>query len=504
MNRIGRRVRLGAVLLLGLFGTLALAASPSRADDAWDAIYISGNKVGHNHIKVTSVKDSQGNPLLRVQVNTVLSLKRGNDRVDLELRYGTIETLDGAVLRLDTRTLAGEQEIKVSGDVVNGKMALTIEGGRQRQTVTIPWEPDVRGPYGAELSLARKPLEPNQTRNIKIFVPDLNQICTTHLVAKQREPVVLGGGVKRELLRVEQTISGPDGARMPEMDSTFWVASDGQVMKQEVALLGGTLMYRTTQEAALAPNGNYDLLAGTIIKVPRKITNSERTRDIVYRVTLSQSDPVSEIPTDHRQTLTAESSRAARLEVKTDSPNRAAPKAEPPDEAMSRPNPLVNSDDATVVSYMRKAVGNETDPWRKAAAIQHWVFQNLKEKNFGTAFASASEVAQTMSGDCTEHGVLAAAMCRAAGIPCRVVVGLVYADDIGGQGPGFGPHLWNEVYINGHWVAIDPTFDQSEVDATHIKLSDSSLDGVAPFEAFLPVLRITTTFHLKLEPLEIR
>ena len=62
------------------------------------------------------------------------------------------------------------------------------------------------------------------------------------------------------------------------------------------------------------------------------------------------------------------------------------------------------------------------------------------------------------------------------------MVGLVYVE----KHQGFGYHMWDEVYINQRWVALDPTWDQTTVDAGHIKLSESSLEGVAPFEAFLP------------------
>ena len=88
-------------------------------------------------------------------------------------------------------------------------------------------------------------------------------------------------------------------------------------------------------------------------------------------------------------------------------------------------------------------------------------------------------------------------MCRAAGVPARVVVGLVYADELG----GFGFHLWNEVYVNRRWVAVDATYKQTEVDAVHIKLAESSLDGVAPFEAFLPVVRVLG--KMTIAPLEV-
>ncbi len=32
--------------------------------------------------------------------------------------------------------------------------------------------------------------------------------------------------------------------------------------------------------------------------------------------------------------------------------------------------------------------------------------------------------------------------------------------------------MWDEVYVNQRWVALDPSWDQSTVDAVHIKLSE--------------------------------
>ena len=240
-------------------------------------------------------------------------------------------------------------------------------------------------------------------------------------------------------------------------------------------------------------------MSATIIKVPRPLPNPEQTRDVLYRVKMEGSDPAEVLPDDQRQNLLAgaTSQGGATLQVKSDSP-RTGVEVEAPGPETLEANPLVNSDDPTVVAHMKRAVGRTTDPWQKAVAIQEWVFKNLKKKNFSNAFASAREVARNLEGDCSEHSVLTAAMCRAAGVPCRMVVGLVYAVPLG----GFGPHAWNEVYVNGRWVAIDAAFNQSVVDATHLKLATSSLDGVAPFEAFLPVVRVFN--KLSIEPLEVR
>ena len=96
------------------------------------------------------------------------------------------------------------------------------------------------------------------------------------------------------------------------------------------------------------------------------------------------------------------------------------------------------------------------------------------------------------------HAVLVAAMCRASGIPSRVVIGLVYVE----KQQGLGYHMWDEAYINQRWVALDPSWDQTTVDSAHIKLSESSLEGVAPFESFLPILKVSG--KLQIEPLELR
>ena len=62
--------------------------------------------------------------------------------------------------------------------------------------------------------------------------------------------------------------------------------------------------------------------------------------------------------------------------------------------------------------------------------------------------------------------------------------------------------MWNEVYVNRRWVAVDAAFDQTQVDAVHLKLSDTSLDGVSPFETFTAVAKVAT--KLKIEAVEVR
>lgn len=72
-------------------------------------------------------------------------------------------------------------------------------------------------------------------------------------------------------------------------------------------------------------------------------------------------------------------------------------------------------------------------------------------------------------GECTNFADLLTTLARAGQIPARTVYGLAYRD---GANPVFMYHAWNELYLDNRWVAMDPTWNQTEIDATHIPLSD--------------------------------
>lgn len=488
-------------LCLLMFLTTALGLPAARAEDSWDAVFLAGNKIGYIHTFIEKVTE-KNRPLNRVRVDTVLSFRRGDDVVTQKMMYGTIETPEGEVLRLDTRTLTSDNEIRVYGDVVKGQMRLILEGTKQRQEQIIPWGPEVRGPYAAEQSMARKPIAEGEGRTLKMYIPDLNRVVDIELKGGPTSDIELGDGMKRPLRRVDQ-IATLDGKIRPELGAILWVDAAGQILKQDVDLLGGMTTYRTTEEGAKAPGGRikYDQIRGTIVKTSRDIPNPYQTTYIKYQVTLKDEDPAQIFPNDRRQTLTPSGDgKSATMIINTMGPNDGEPGSEPGPEFL-RPNGVVTSADSRVKRLADRAVGAAVAPWDQAVAINKWVFQNVRS-NFETTFAPASEAAVNLAGDCTEHSVLAAAMSRAKGIPSRVAVGLIYVDSKELKTKGFGFHMWHEVFVNGRWVALDSSFDQSQVDATHIKLSDSSLEGVSPFESFLPILRVQG--KVTIEPLELR
>ena len=63
-------------------------------------------------------------------------------------------------------------------------------------------------------------------------------------------------------------------------------------------------------------------------------------------------------------------------------------------------------------------------------------------------------------------------MCRAVGIPARIVCGVVYADSFLSKQSIFGGHMWVEAYVGNTWIGLDATRSQEQgFSPTHIALA---------------------------------
>jgi transglutaminase-like putative cysteine protease len=134
----------------------------------------------------------------------------------------------------------------------------------------------------------------------------------------------------------------------------------------------------------------------------------------------------------------------------------------------------------------RQVAPDETTDETAARALARHVSGWLEQKDYSRAWDSAAAVAKSRRGDCTEHAVLTAALCRARGIPARIVYGLVYLH----TRQRFGSHAWAEAWIDGEWVGLDATQHEVLIGAGHIKLGDSALAATTAQAAMLPLTRL--------------
>lgn len=130
------------------------------------------------------------------------------------------------------------------------------------------------------------------------------------------------------------------------------------------------------------------------------------------------------------------------------------------------PTPMAQSDDQQIVSTAKQIIADERDAMRAARRIVAAVYDGLDKQAGVRGSATASEVLQNGAGDCTEHAVLVVALMRAAGIPARVVDGIVILSMPDGSAVA-GYHAWAEIWL-GQWIGVDATVNETGTSARYL------------------------------------
>jgi len=131
-----------------------------------------------------------------------------------------------------------------------------------------------------------------------------------------------------------------------------------------------------------------------------------------------------------------------------------------------QPEELIQSEDPEIKELALRLTEGSKDYWEATCRLSSWVVDSIGGSITG---GSALETLHRGDGACGSQSMLLAALCRASGIPARVVWGCVYTPEYGGS---FGHHGWNEVYVGeAGWVPVDATMHESDyVDSGHIRL----------------------------------
>lgn len=508
----------GVVLLLLAPAHLRAEPAPKLVLDTWDAAYLEGAKTGHAHVTVHEV-ERDGKKVLKTSLHLNLTVKRYKSVVTLRSQVGTEETADGKVLGVSfTQYLDGGQKLVQTGRVEGNKILVQTPGDSTERA--LPWDPEVWGLYKQLRMFRDRKVKAGDRFTFLNYELAIQRPIKVNVEVKSHEVVDLfkvrkDGDktrverVRTKLLRVntesEKVVVG--GRPVPLPNLVLWLNDDREVVRQEMDLpgLGKVTLYRTTKEVALeegvAPSLLPDLGLNTLIGLREPIKRSREADEIVYRITVSgDQEAASTFTQDERQKPENTQGSTFDLHVKA---VREPESVSNPGEA--KPEFLkscyfLNCDDRRIRDMAEEIVGLEADSWKKAKAIEKWVFDHMTVNN-GIAFASASQIARDLKGDCRQHAMLTAALCRAVKIPARTAVGLVYVNDRD-HGPVLGFHMWTEVWIKGQWLGIDATQGDGSVGAEHLKIADHSWVGVQTLAPLLPVSRVIG--RLKIEVVSVK
>jgi len=301
------------------------------------------------------------------------------------------------------------------------------------------------------------------------MTPELGPTAITVVMTKTGEK-------KQDVLGSEQTVTawGTVNDKTPVTGTEYYTVEGMHVGSSVDAGFGAIDNKVMTKFDALSPVNEVPELMVSLFVEPNKPI-AKHAKRLTMKVTTKDGSKV-ELPSVGMQHATTNEDGSATLVIDLGVPSTAT-KMEIANKAFLAPSSICDGSDEAVRAIAHEALVSlpeDASTRDQALALRAKVHDFIDEKNMSTAFASASQVARTKEGDCSEHAVLLCGVLRAAGIPSRGVMGMVYVPQFGGPNGVFGWHMWSQALLDGTWVDLDATL-KTPYSVGHITTVTTSL-----------------------------
>ena len=497
MPRIG-------IFLPALFLLLPACGRTERPEkplfEAWKAAYLKGAKIGHEHT-LTVAEQRGGQTVYRTTRMMELTVKRYGAVQRISIEQGCEETPEGKVLSLSLVNRMGDGTRMASSATVEGdKLRIKTKGAER----TVPWDDANLGLYAQEQVFARREAKAGDRFSFKSFemvnqrplglnaqvkgIEATDQL-TLEKGADGKDKV---GRAPVDLLRAVVTSdplrSGTTEVQFPP--KTLWLDREGQTAREQFEFpgLGMLVQYVATEELALKEKADPALLPDlgleVMIPLPHPLARPDHARRVTYRVTLAGGIKPPFVQ-DERQSIAPLKKDVFDLKVQAVLEPGTNRNAASPGQEYTQSNAFIDSADPAIQAIAAKAVSKGMTPYAKAVALEKWVHGRM-EFSAKEGFPPASQVARDLKGDCRQHALLLAALLRAAGLPSRTALGLVYYRRPGEKAM-LAFHMWTEAYIGGKWLALDAVSGRRGVGPTHLAMTHHSWAGTETMEPLLPI-----------------
>ncbi len=434
----------------------------------WMGTYFKGKKLGFSYAKIVTTEDA-------VNVSSKVFFKLKSQGVDQTTTFSQ-ETHLTPELELKRFTLLQEimgSRQKVDGRVKDGRLKYRVTGLGFDKTQSVRFPASALPSTTFLLNIVKDGLAVGKKGRRAVFLEPFQMFLDLQYEVLRKETVKHEGRDVKAFVMKHQ---------MSGMESTLWIAENGTVLKEVTSQgfesrLEPEHVARKLGDDAMSISS---LITLSIVKIDQAMPRPGEKRRL--KMKLSKLRAPDLIPQDHRQKVlrsevSADGTHAAEILVSTEPDSVARPSVRPvaafSDPALLAETPEVQSKHRLIRTLAKELVGDVPDAWEASKTINQWVYNNLEKSLVDSV--SALNALKQRKGECQSHTYLFTALARAAGIPTKIVNGLVYSP----QFQGFLYHAWPEVYV-GEWRALDPTFGQDHVDATHIKLSEGAREG--PFK----------------------
>ncbi len=435
--------------------------------DSWMQIESQGQPVGYSHTWIdTDLEYDQAAYTVRNQ--TVLNFKfmgqaqlvRVTADAVLDDQYVLRQFSALMVSSVYSTQIDGRRNAKGLFDVI-----MKTPAAERRFEMEIPDDVVL---YSSMSEIALKQLAPGERVRFKTIDP-LSLTVSDVVVESIRRESIIHDGRSQPTTLFSITYQG--------MSVSAWIDAEGRVLREETPL-GLVMRASTQQEIFNRKRQAYEaaeLFSALAVPASGQLAEPRKSRKL--KVRLNGRLLELEALASHRQRVVERLENSVVMELSAQ--DKPAEIIRPGGEMPPETRPFlastfaIQSDNREIIKQAQTITAGSKDSYEAALAINDWVYCNVVKKPTAS-MPSALDVFQRREGDCNEHTYLFVALARAAGLPARINIGIVYAEPVG-QPAAFYYHAWPAVFV-GQWVEMDPTFGSPLVDAAYIRLITGELN----------------------------
>ena len=436
----------------------------TAAREEYQGIYFQDRKIGHVTNRFSPRQDGK----MTVVQEATMQLNVAGSYHKIDLHLTAVTTVNAVLESFSLRFSSPFYQMTVQGKVEGRKISFTLVTAASTMADSIIVDQPPMLPTARRHYLLDPNLQPGSKRQVPWFDPLALSARTAIIEYRGREAILINGRVHN----LHHFLENFSGSRI-----NSWLNDEGEVMKEESP--AGFVLVKEPQFKALAKNeAPADLLTAVAVPVVGTMPALSQLQSISYKLQLPAGE---KFDLDGGRQHFAESIVSIRLEQL---PNGEAIGNCPTKASDLATSPYIQSNAPAIISLSRQIVGTSTNRRVQVEKLATWVATNL-EKRPVLGLPDALTTLQTRRGDCNEHAALFAALARAAGIPTRLVAGLMY------HRQAFYYHAWNEVCIGDQFIAIDTTTNQLPADLSHIRFIEGELHEQMRIGALLGQVSIT-------------
>ena len=420
----------------------------------WYDIYVGPNKIGY----ASTAIDKVGEEII-IRHEREMKVRKNGKETTLFASLRCLCDPSYSIKSFEyTNHFKDEKGIKATGQVDHENILFFLESPEKRRTFKTPMKgKDFYFPITFIPFLVQKNPPPGSAFTIPVLDFNNLSINDMRVVLEEIRPIKVGINV----LTLYKFKAG---------NAVWWSNERGMLVKEDNPM--GFTLYSQIEAFAKDPSDRtlFDYSSLPFLKSNKIVQDSEKLSTLKVRVkgfplapTLYENSLVTlkdDILTIGKEDVEGIKKRSYRLPYKDDAVS-----------PFLKSDQWVLSEEKTIKgNALNMATVEKHDALRLARYLNSNLYFTVKTMPL-FVLQDSLDIFRSHVGDHIERTIMFASFARAAGLPTRLVGGLVYRDGY------FYFHTWPEVWFE-KWIPVDPTLAQFAADVTHIPLKEGTLKDI--------------------------